>query len=125
MTQTICWEQLQDIRKSTIQLYRFQMMSIIRLVIEDIDIVETFDELIVDSILPYNSIIKGHIRAVQDRFPHVILLGQGEKAKCKFCKKLLGWSCPDNPNGYCEYNYERCDPYGLRCIYCDHPEERK
>ena len=130
MAQEICWEQLQDTRKAIVALYRLQMMSIIRLVVEDIDIVETFDELIMDSILPYNGTIKGHIREAKNRFPHVIsntetYFEHGSKVKCKFCNKILGWRCClDNPNGYCEYNY-KISLHIQKCVYCGLLEDRE
>ena len=87
MAQELCFQVLQEQRKAIVQLYRFQMMSIIRLVVEDIDIVESFDELLIDSTLPYNGIIKGHIRAAKNKFPHVPKFGKWEF--CSFCGEKI------------------------------------
>ena len=40
---------------------------------------------------------------------------------CAVCGKQLGWHCPVNPKGYCEYDEEN----GEDCIHCHIPQERK
>lgn len=42
-------------------------------------------------------------------------------ASCAVCGVDLGWYCPVNPKGYCEY--DESDPYG--CKFCHEPDERK
>ncbi len=48
---------------------------------------------------------------------------------CALCGKDLGWECPKNPNGYCEYpeNFKEEEEYGvtiLYCAYCHRPKDR-
>lgn len=40
---------------------------------------------------------------------------------CAICGIDLGWHCPKNPKGYCEY--DESNQYG--CKHCGDPEERK
>ncbi len=41
---------------------------------------------------------------------------------CAVCGKDLGWHCPVNPKGYCEYDWKK---HGENCIHCHIPKERK
>jgi hypothetical protein len=41
---------------------------------------------------------------------------------CQDCDTEMGWFCPVNPKGYCEYDWEKT---GENCIFCHIPEERK
>lgn len=41
---------------------------------------------------------------------------------CQDCDTGFGWFCPDSPQGYCVYDWEK---HGENCIYCGNPEERK
>ena len=43
-------------------------------------------------------------------------------ANCEECGEDLGWSCPKNPKGFCEYDFPKS---GEECIHCGEPEERK
>lgn len=42
---------------------------------------------------------------------------------CAVCGEDLGWYCPVNPKGYCEYGEgDHCND---DCIHCHQPDERK
>ena len=41
-------------------------------------------------------------------------------ASCAICGGDLGWYCPVNPKGYCEYNND-----SENCIFCHQPDGRK
>lgn len=42
---------------------------------------------------------------------------------CAVCGEGLGWYCPVNPKGYCEYGKD--DHCNDDCIHCHQPDERK
>jgi hypothetical protein len=43
---------------------------------------------------------------------------------CAGCGKDMGWRCPRNARGFCEYDDDR-DPAHDSCLFCGDPEERK
>lgn len=46
--------------------------------------------------------------------------GDGGSTSCAVCGEDLGWFCPANPKGYCEYEGRSED-----CKFCGIPSERK
>lgn len=130
--QLICHAGLQDQRKAIIQLYLFQMGTLAIAVLSDVDESEKFMNAVRESNISHQGFMKGFIRAAEEQYPHVAIpaypdwsKGTTYTVKCKFCKCGLGWHCPDNKNGYCEYNPELGGWEGESCIHCGSPEERK
>lgn len=50
----------------------------------------------------------------------VVTTNPGEFCTCAVCGEDLGWMCPVNPKGYCEYEDRNED-----CKFCGIPSERK
>ncbi len=50
----------------------------------------------------------------------VVETEHSDSASCSICGVDLGWWCPENPKGYCEY-----DDKSENCIFCHQPDERK
>ena len=126
--QTTCYAQLHDQRKAAVSLFHLHMQSLARIVLvnEPVEMFELFAKDIQHSTSDINDRMRYHISELAEQFPHLGDTTYGElSVACKFCNKALGWKCPNNPKGYCEYDYEREDSYGLRCVHCGHPEERK
>ncbi len=130
--QLICHAMLHDQRKAAIQLYLFQMGTLAQTVLPDVDEVEKFMDAVRESNISHQGFMKGFIRSAEENYPHVAIpaypdwsKGTSYVVKCKFCKVPLGWHCPDNPNGYCVYDYERMGQDREWCVHCGHPEERK
>jgi hypothetical protein len=45
-----------------------------------------------------------------------------ETVNCLVCDTDLGWYCPVNPKGWCEYDWPTT---GEMCIHCGHAQKRK
>ncbi len=127
--QTVCWNLLQDQRKSIVEMYIFNMTVLAKVVLTDANDVEEFVDGARGGVLVHNGFMKGYIRGVEEKYPHVAIPAYDDwpegSQKCKHCGSGLGWKCPDNPNGYCVYDYERTGQDREWCIHCGAPEERK
>ncbi len=66
-------------------------------------------------------VIRGWIRWSPKQ--NKIVETQGDSASCCLCGVDLGWWCPKNPKGYCEYEPFPSNHYG--CKFCGQPDERK
>lgn len=129
--QLVCYNLLQDQRKATVEMYLFNMTILANAVLE-IDEAEKFVDGTRDALLPRNGLMMGYIRAVEEKYPHVAIPSYKVEedfsytVKCKLCGVSLGWFCPDNPAGYCVYDYKnRFGQDREWCIHCESPEERK
>jgi hypothetical protein len=127
--QVICYRQLHSQRKAAISLYHLHMQSLARVIFADkpVEEYDLFAKDIFFSTSDINERMQYFINDLQEQFPHVGIETYSDlTVECKFCHIPLGWKCPDNPNGYCEYSQESDNQQDWEiCIHCGHPEERK
>lgn len=127
--QIVCYAQLHEQRKSAISLYHMHMTSLIYIVFhqEPVEaVIRIIDEMQSDTNRA-NKFLQDHINRERNHFPHIgVSTYSDSSVDCKFCGHSLGWKCPDNPNGYCEYSQESDNQQDWEtCIHCGNPEERK
>ena len=126
--QVYCWEQLHTQNLAMISSYHLVMRALLREILVDAPI-EVFNSNLVvlkHSTDGFSGRVQMLINERKEEFPHVGIETYSDLlVDCKFCGKHLGWKCPDNPNGYCECDYDCDNSYGPVCIHCGNPEERK
>ena len=131
--QVICYGLLHTQRKAAIKLFHLHMLSLAQIILSDesVDVAELFMHDIQNSTNDISDRMKYFINDSLEQFPHVSEPFNPEKTfalnvQCRFCGIGLGWACPKNPNGYCEYSQESDNAQDWEiCIHCGHPEERK
>lgn len=124
-----CFSDLHLQRKASINLFKMHVTALLHAALQD-EPVMRFEHLTkeIDSAVAHiNTRLSRVLVEVQEQFPHVgESTHQHLTASCRFCGKALGWKCPDNQNGYCEYSQASDNPQDWEiCIHCGHPEERK
>jgi hypothetical protein len=127
--QIVCHAQLQDQRKAAISMYYMHMTSLIYVAFhqEPVELLENMIYKMQKDTDRANKSLREHIDREHNHFPHVgVETYSSSTVECKFCGEALGWKCPDNPNGYCEYSQESDNQQDWEtCIHCGNPEERK
>lgn len=112
-----------------ISSYHLVMRALLReiLVDEPIEVLNNNLVVLENSTSGFSGRVQMLINDRKEEFPHVGIETYSDLiVDCKFCGKHLGWKCPDNPNGYCEYSQESDNPQDWEtCIHCGNPEERK